>query len=471
LINPAAVGARAAAGTQAEVLLRGPVHEAFAAQVHNQVKVGGIVNHAPPAAIREIPPQLRPGGEGVSWIPGYWNWDDERGDFLWVSGTWRKAPPGHRWMPGYWSPSGGGFCWVAGAWLPAEATAISYLPALPRDDRDEGPSGPPPGDKSCWIPGCWNYQDNDYRWRPGYWSDGQADWIWTPEHYVVTPRGAIHVAGFWDYRLDDRGLLFAPVRFAGQALGGVPFVPEEAIDVSRMITHWFVGPERHHYYCGDYYGPESVKAGFTPWFERREGEHVFDALFAQYAWRERQAGIDLAARLKDWHAWFLDHRELRPPRTLEALGRFTLHNKDVPYSEMAILGRPLGDLAAASARTAAPLVQVSGRELGAVIGVTEQLQGIAAERLNVEALAGTAQGAADRALQLPQVANPLAVPLPVVGGVGVGATVQGTLQGGVQGIGGAVLGGQGVIRAGAQGDVEANQGGGILGGVLGGRNR
>ena len=42
----------------------------------------------PPEAIEEVPPEQRPEGDNVAWIPGYTAWDDERGDFLWVSGIW-----------------------------------------------------------------------------------------------------------------------------------------------------------------------------------------------------------------------------------------------------------------------------------------------------------------------------------------------------------------------------------------------
>lgn len=33
-----------------------------------------------------LPPDQKPEGDDVAWIPGYWAWDDERNDFLWVSG-------------------------------------------------------------------------------------------------------------------------------------------------------------------------------------------------------------------------------------------------------------------------------------------------------------------------------------------------------------------------------------------------
>jgi len=86
----------------AEVLTRGPVHEAFAGMISYDSVPGIVVTAAPPTLIEEIPPGERPIGDDVTWIPGYWAWDDERNDFLWISGIWRALPPGREWIVGYW---------------------------------------------------------------------------------------------------------------------------------------------------------------------------------------------------------------------------------------------------------------------------------------------------------------------------------------------------------------------------------
>ena len=85
-----------------QVLTRGPVHEAFAETVTFDPEAGLVVPNRPPAAIEELPPEQRLEGANVAWIPGYWAWDDERSDFLWVSGIWRNLPPNRQWVPGYW---------------------------------------------------------------------------------------------------------------------------------------------------------------------------------------------------------------------------------------------------------------------------------------------------------------------------------------------------------------------------------
>lgn len=63
-----------------EVLARGPVHEAFAETVLFDPGPGLTVSIAPPA-IEELPPPHKLPGANVAWIPGYWAWDDDGGDW------------------------------------------------------------------------------------------------------------------------------------------------------------------------------------------------------------------------------------------------------------------------------------------------------------------------------------------------------------------------------------------------------
>ena len=83
------------AGDEPVELTRGPVHEAFAQPVVFDPEPGEIVPKQPPEAIEEVPPEEKPEGEDVVWIPGYWSWDDDSDTFLWVSGLWRMQPPGY----------------------------------------------------------------------------------------------------------------------------------------------------------------------------------------------------------------------------------------------------------------------------------------------------------------------------------------------------------------------------------------
>ena len=124
---------------QVEFLTRGPLHEAFAEPYSGVPTPAPVIDRMPPEPINELPPDHRPEGTNVSWIPGYWSWDEERNDFLWVSGVWRNSPPGQRWVPGYWQTQAEGNRWISGFWAADDAAEVVYLP-IPPDSLEEGPS-------------------------------------------------------------------------------------------------------------------------------------------------------------------------------------------------------------------------------------------------------------------------------------------------------------------------------------------
>jgi hypothetical protein len=104
-----------------EILTRGPVHEAFAETIVFDPEPGLVIPKSPPAAIEELPPQQQPEGDNIAWIPGYWAWDDDRDDFIWISGIWRAVPPDRQWIPGYWAPASNGAQWTSGYWADANS--------------------------------------------------------------------------------------------------------------------------------------------------------------------------------------------------------------------------------------------------------------------------------------------------------------------------------------------------------------
>src|SRR5208282_4537314 len=79
------------------------------------------VNVAPPELpVYEQPPLPAP---GYLFVPGYWFWDADATDYVWIPGTWVEAPqPGYLWTPGYWGYQGGAFVFHEGYW----GTAIGF---------------------------------------------------------------------------------------------------------------------------------------------------------------------------------------------------------------------------------------------------------------------------------------------------------------------------------------------------------
>jgi hypothetical protein len=145
----------------------------------------------------------------VLWLPGYWGWDDDRQDFIWIRGGWRVPPPGERWIPGYWAKAEGGFQRTPGFWAATGEQQIHYH--SPPKSKETGPKNPPPSPIHFYLPGYWIARGDAFAWQAGYWAQAKPGWVWTPAHYSWTPVGAVFVSGYWDYPLARRGLLFASV--------------------------------------------------------------------------------------------------------------------------------------------------------------------------------------------------------------------------------------------------------------------
>ncbi|WP_425614499.1 hypothetical protein NA78x_004368 [Anatilimnocola sp. NA78] len=296
-----------------EQLTRGPVHEAFAQAVTPPVEEGLVISKAPPALIEEIPPEQRPAGDNIAWIPGYWGWDDERKDFLWISGIWRAMPPGREWVPGYWAEVTQGFQWMPGYWADMKVAETEYLPAPP-ETVDAGPNTQAPTGEEIWIPGVWSWQQDRYVWRAGYWSRGSQNWIWTNAHYVYTPRGYVYVSGYWDYNLPRRGILYAPAYFRGPIAQGYRYSPSVVINTAQFIDHLFLRPTYRHYYFGDYYAANYRGRGILPWFAFHNSRYGFDPIYSYNRWNNRN-DRDWERRVEARYEDLRDREDGRPPRT------------------------------------------------------------------------------------------------------------------------------------------------------------
>jgi len=346
---PQGAAAQPADAADVEVLARGPVHEAFAEPVAANPAPGITVNTAPPAAVPEMPPADRPAG--AIWIPGYWAWDDDRSDFIWLSGIWRIVPPGCRWVPGYWAAAQGGYQWVPGFWLPETTQQVQYLPTPPAS-LEAGPVGVAPSSDYVWTSGYWYRDSYQYAWRPGCWQMGRADWVWMPAHYIWTPRGCIFVTGYWDHGLGGRGLLFAPVRFARPiyAMPAYAYSPTVVIETENLSLAFFSRPRYCHYYFGDYFEASYVGLGIVPWYECTANYDWYDPIYIQVAWCHRHEDRWEAREREQYEHLRID-RAARPPRTfaLQAGFRTAVQGAAGPASRPVVMAAPLADVVARKA--------------------------------------------------------------------------------------------------------------------------
>lgn len=330
-----------------EILTRGPVHEAFAEPVAIDPEPGIFIQREPPPPLLEEPPEEAPviDGQEAEWIPGYWSWDEERQDYVWVSGTWRLPPPNSTWIPGYWNRAENGYQATSGFWLPDDDDdEIEYLPEPPQP-LERGPVGEPPSPDYIWVAGSWYWEDsydwphgsdyvydrgsgfelrinfgrerrNGYVWRPGYWMRARPDWVWCAAHYVWTPRGHVFVDGYWDYPLERRGMLFAPVYVEQPARlvqRNAYYSPSVLIDVDILAEHLFVGPRCQNYYFGDYYDVAYERRGILPYFE--VGRRQYDPIFSYRRWRVGRGDPRWIERLERDYNHRRTYVEARPSRT------------------------------------------------------------------------------------------------------------------------------------------------------------
>jgi hypothetical protein len=270
-----------------EVLTRGPVHEAFATPTEEPQPTTTVAKK-PPKPIEEMPPEQKPEGNSV-WLGGYWAWDEDRNDYLWVSGIWRTPPPGKRWVAGYWREDGDKSQWVPGFWAEAQQAAekhdVTYLPKPP-DPPETAPAGAPPAADSFYVPGQYVWTGERYAWRAGYWGRVQVGYVWVPAHFRWTPYGYIYIAGYWDLAVAQRGIIYAPVVIDPEVVTvGYVYTPTYVVPGTVVVDAFFVRPCYCHYYFGDYYGPVYHDRGFecAIVYSRRH----YDSVIVYERWEHR----------------------------------------------------------------------------------------------------------------------------------------------------------------------------------------
>jgi hypothetical protein len=395
----------------AQVLTRGPVHEAFAGTIIYNPEPGVIVAKTPPQAIEELPPEERPVGDNISWIPGYWAWDDERSDFIWISGTWRALPPGRQWTTGYWATVENGYQWISGYWADSSVRETVYLPKPPAT-VESGPNVAAPSSDYGWTPGSWMWQQERYAWRPGYWTQGRSDWDWIPAHYVWTPRGYVFVDGYWDYSFDRRGVLYAPVYFQSgyYSRPGYSYSPVIAIGLVALMEHLFLRPNYHHYYFGDYYDRGYRDNGYYSPYAYQSSRYGYDPVYSYRRWSHRQ-DRDWERRYEASYDYRRDNESARPPRTWADQNRLRLDTPESKQQQL-LMAAPL-DQMAKNADSPIRVQPVSSKERQKLADVGREVRKNSEQRRALEKEGvNAASGKAEREIKPTKVKLPTS---PIVG--------------------------------------------------------
>ena len=298
-----------------EVMMRGPIHEAFADVSVDETQPGAITPRHVPDPINEIPAEFRPEGKNVEWISGYWSWDEEKDDFIWVSGVWRDVPPGRQWIPGYWVSVESGNQFISGYWTDIDQPKTVYLPPPPKP-LETGPSSPSLTPQQVWMDGNWIWYHNRYAWQPGYWLEQRPDMAWIPAHYVWTPRGYVFVGGYWDYQLARRGVMFAPLYYSRPIHRnyGYFYTPSIVLDFDRVFLSLFIRRDSRHYYFGDYYGSRYEKRGYRPWYSKHATRYGYDPYYRSYLSNRHRNDRKWENNSHRQIQYRRDHKAARPSR-------------------------------------------------------------------------------------------------------------------------------------------------------------
>jgi hypothetical protein len=137
-----------------------------------------------------------------------------------------------------------------------------------------------------------------------------------PAHYVWTQRGCIFVGGYWDYPVEHRGLLFAPVYFEAGAFArrGYIYSPAIVLDLGVFSAHLFLRPSYSHYYFGDYYAASYAVGGFYASYSFGSSRHGFDPIYSHQRWEHRD-DREWEHRTAAAYDYRRVHENARPPRT------------------------------------------------------------------------------------------------------------------------------------------------------------
>lgn len=230
----------------------GPIHEAFVSPISANLLLDAV-EFEPPEPINErIPRQLDIQSE---WIAGYWQWDLNANDFVWVSGVWRRPPPGHQWIQGFWKKYDNAWVRIPGYWSRQPEQYNDYISIPPPDALDEN-MAPPPSSNYFWVSGHWYFMfdSQEYYWVPGNWEELDPQWVLVLAHYAWRPGGYVYVPAYWDWPVEERGTAYASVLIDPDYRYRVVYEPILILDPNAIVKHLFLYyPDylcflHHHYH-------------------------------------------------------------------------------------------------------------------------------------------------------------------------------------------------------------------------------
>lgn len=223
--------------TEMITVIDGPIHECTLTFPYGPLPQKAVEKTPPKPIFEDIPFQL----ETYSvWIHGYWAWNEQKNDYIWITGTWRKPPPEHHWIHGFWKKFEQGWVWISGFWSKPYFDSITFIENSPPEYVNENP-GTPPKEKSFWMPGYWHYfsDADEYGWVPGNWQDSNPEWVYIPSHYIWQPQGYVFVPGYWDWPLNKLSRIYYPIIIDPLNRNKIIYQPTVYIEPDKTIIFLF----------------------------------------------------------------------------------------------------------------------------------------------------------------------------------------------------------------------------------------
>lgn len=213
------------------------IHEGFLTKVSADILLDAYPTRPPNPINERIP---RQSDSNTTWLAGYWAWNDQKDDFIWISGVWRRPPPSHQWIAGFWSQFEDGWVWIPGFWSENNAEALVYIDKAPPAALDEE-AGPPPSEDQFWNPGYWSYNSDseDFDWVEGTWVRLDPNWVLIPAHYTWRPSGYVFIPAYWDWPLDSLGQAYESVYIEPSDREAYVYEPVNTIPDTYIISHYF----------------------------------------------------------------------------------------------------------------------------------------------------------------------------------------------------------------------------------------
>jgi hypothetical protein len=175
-------------------------------------RAGRVSMSIPPPPRAEVRPKAPP-GDDLAWVPGYWSFDDELADFVWISGTYVVRPK----RPVVVAAAPVASPPVASppvASPPVASPPVASPPVVVEPAREldaaiaaapapkvEAVAPPPPAvaaqPNAVWVAGHWVLVGRTWRWTPGAWINGPVGTRFRAPVVHVRNQLRIYLPGGW----------------------------------------------------------------------------------------------------------------------------------------------------------------------------------------------------------------------------------------------------------------------------------